>query len=127
SKNAFEQKETWDKKLPFDLQGRDLLIFDNDNDLKVKLGKFISDSLYLTKAVSLSWISSHKDNHIKSATEIEIFNKGEIWSDIGLNSNFIISFHVIIHEVLVEQEPNNPDVRLSLSTTFGGYPRILII
>lgn len=125
SKNAFEEKEKWDKKLPFDLQGRDLLIFDDENDLKVKLGKFISDSLYLTKAVTLSWISTCKDNHIKSATEIEIFNKGEIWSDIGLNSNFIISFHVKIHNVL--EELNNPDVRLFLSTTTVGYPRIVNI
>lgn len=125
SKKAFEEKENWDKKLPFDLQGRDLLIFDDENDLKVKLGKFISDSLYLTKAVSLSWISSSKDNHIKSATEIEIFNKGGIWSDVGLNSNFIISFHVKIHSVL--QEYKNPDVRLFLATTADSYPRVVII
>jgi len=129
SKEAFEDKDKWGKNLPFDLHGCDLLIFNNENDLKVKLGTFIFDSLYLTKTVSRSWISMVEDNHIKSATEMEVFNKGEIWSDAGLNSNFILSFHVKIHNVLEkhEKEHKNPDVRLFLSTTIGGYPQITII
>ena len=60
-----------EQKVPFDIEGRELLIFENENDLKVKLGRFVSDSLYKTREVALSWTSMTKDNHIKSSSEIQ--------------------------------------------------------
>ena len=127
SKDSWEgkTKEKWNKKVPFDIQGRELLIFDDDNDLKVKLGRLISDSLYKTREVALSWDSQTKDNHIRSSSEIEIFGPGEIWSASAVNSNFIVNYHVTIHEV--RQIDRNPDVRLHLSGSRAGYPRVVII
>jgi len=119
---AFDE---WNKKVPFDIEGRELLIFENENDLKVKLGRFISDSLYKTREVALSWTSMTKDNHIKSSSEIEIFGPGEIWSASAVNSNFVISYHVIIDQV--KQTNKNPDIRLYICDRQGDYPRIINI
>lgn len=119
------RKEQWNKKMPFDIEGRELLIFKDENDLKVKLGRFISDSLYKTKERAISWWSQKKDNHIKSPSEIEIFKDGAIWSDSGLHNNFIVSYHVKIHGLNVSDR--NPDVRLYFSGTVNGYPRIVNI
>jgi hypothetical protein len=123
--SSHSYKKTWKSKMPFDIQGRELLIYNNENELKVKLGEFIFDCLYVTKNVTVSWASMNKDNHIKSPTEIEIFSPGAVWSNVGVNPNFIISYHVIIHNVLIERK--NPDIRLYLSNNYDGYPRIINI
>jgi hypothetical protein len=117
--------EQWNQKLPFDLQGRELLIFRDENDLKVKLGRHISDSLYRTREVAPSWDSCCKDNHVKSSSDIEIFSPGRIWSASAVNSNFTINYRVRIHEV--KQHDSNPDVRLYISTSPDGFPCIVII
>lgn len=122
---SLKDKKTWNNKMTFDLEGRDLLIFKNDNDLKVKLGRFISDSLYKTREVTVSWVSENKDNHIKSPYEIEFFNSGATWSNLGVNSNFIISYHVTIHNLT--DLAQNPDIRLYFSASLNGYPRIVNI
>lgn len=111
--------------MPFDIEGRDLLIFDDDNNLKVKLGKFISDSLYKTKEVALSWCSHTKGNHIKNPSEIDIFEEGPVWSNSAVNRNFVISYHIRIEKI--NKQNINPDVRLYFSNSLNGYPRILCI
>lgn len=118
-------EKTWKKKLPFDIQGRELLIFKDDNDLKVQLGRFISDSLYTTREITVSWVSKNAKNHIKSPSELEVFTKGEIWSNTGVNSNFIISYHIMIHEVT--RTDKNPDIRLFFAHEPYGHPRIVNI
>jgi hypothetical protein len=117
----------WQTKsgLPFDIQGRELLIFRNEDDLKVKLGRYIFDVLYKTREVSLSWNSIKPDNHIKSPTEIDIFNKGGIWSADGIHYYFAISCHIEIIEVW--KEDRNPDMRMYISHEQDGYPRIIVI
>ena len=120
-----KRKEHWNKKMPFDIEGRELLIFKDENELKVKLGRFISDSLYKTKERAVSWLPQEKENHIKSPSEIEIFRGGAVWSDSSIHNNFIISYHVTIHQVnLIDK---NPDVRLYFSSTPNRYPRIVNI
>lgn len=119
------EKKHWNKKVPFDIEGRELLIFSDENELKVKLGRFISDSLYKTREIVLPWNSQSKNNHTKSLSEIEIFSPGELWSAFAVNSNFIINYHVKIHKIL--QGNGNPDVRLYISADPGGYPRIVNI
>ncbi|MHB8070260.1 MAG: hypothetical protein ACYDIC_20400 [Desulfobaccales bacterium] len=123
SRNSYDR--IWKKKLPFDIEGRELLLFNNDNELKVKLGRFISDCLYKTKEITLSWESDVKENHIKSSTEIEIFKEGKIWSNIGINPNFIISYHVKLNQVYVPNK--NPDIRIYFSHYPNGYPLIINI
>lgn len=131
SREAFHKADIWDKKMPFDIKGRELLIFDDENDLKVKLGQFISDALYQTKQVTVSWLSRSKDNHIKSPYEIEIHSPGMVSSNQAINSNFILSCHVKIHainEAIAKKESyKNPDVRLYFSSAAFGCPGILII
>lgn len=117
--------EDWNRKVPFDMEGRELLIFHDENDLKVKLGRFISDSLHKTREVALSWTSKVKDNHIKSSSEIEIFGPGEVWSASAVHSNFVINYHVTLHDV--KQPGRNPDVRLYISDRQADYPRIVNI
>lgn len=123
SKKDFD--EGWNKKLPFDLQGRELIIYEHKIDLKVKLGKSIFDSLYKTNAVSLNWDSTCKEN-IALGDRIEFSKSGAIWSTKGLNHNFIIGFHVTIDEELYRTEIN-PDIRFHISTQKDIYPRITVI
>lgn len=128
SKKSFE--EEWKSRMPFDIKGRELLIFEDENDLKVKMGKFIFDSLYKTKEMTVSWVSQSKENHVKSVSRIEIFNKGPVWSNIGINNNFIVSFNVKIHNLIDAvsiRENRNPDIRLHLSSNPGVSPYILLI
>jgi hypothetical protein len=115
-------KTKWKKKAPFDLGGREILIFEDDDDLKVKLGRHISDSLYPTKEVTVSWVSHNPKNHMTSPSEIEIFEKGEIWSNIGVNSNFVISYHIKVLEHTNKRK--NPDLRLFFAGETFGYPRV---
>jgi hypothetical protein len=72
SRAAWEGRspEHWDQKLPFDLQGRELLIFSDEKDLRVKLGRHISDSLFKTREIARLWDSRSKDNHVKSSSEM---------------------------------------------------------
>lgn len=125
SQESYKGEEFWNSKMPFDIEGRELLIFSDDNDLKVKLGRFIFDSLYTTREVTVSWASENKDNHIKSPSEIEIFSSGGIWSNLGINPNFIISYHIKVYSV--KYPGKNPDIRLYFSNTPKGYPRIVNI
>jgi|GEM_PF-3178848 len=119
------KREEWGKKVPFDIEGRELLLFRDENELKVKLGRFISDSLYKSREVALSWTAKTKDNHIKSSSEIQIFKPGEIWSASAVNSNFVINYHVTLHEV--KQPDRNPDVRLYICDKQDDFPRIVNI
>ncbi len=129
-KEKFESE--WINDFPFDIRGRELLIYDNETDLRVKLGKYIFDALYKTTSAVVSWKSNHPHNHISSNSEIIFFNSGEVWSDRAINNSFAIRFHITIFKVVVEDR--NPDMRLFFShqaysnfNQSGGYPRILII
>lgn len=125
-------RNTWKNKIPFDLQGRELLLYQNNSDLRVKLGRYIFDALFNTIPIVLSWKSRHRHNHIKSSSEFSFFSPEEIWSDRSVNPNFTIRYHVKITKVLAE---NNPDMRLIFSQESNalptnphkGYPRIVII
>lgn len=125
-KKAFtsKSKKDWNEKMPFDINGKELLIFEDENDLKVKLGKFISDALFKTKQASVSWSSQNEKNHVKSSSELEIFARGNIWSNVGINSNFTISYHVKIQDSATVK---NPDIRFFISSSPMGYPRIVTI
>ena len=129
SRNMYS--ETWNGNMPFDTRGKELLIFESDNDLKIQLGKFVSDCLFKTQYKCVSWISTYAKNHVKSASELEFFvppkdlhETPEFWSSVPIHNNFIIRYHVEIHEF---HDNRNPDLRLYLSPSRGGYPRIGII
>ena len=126
SRQAFKSKDknNWSEKIPFDIRSKELLIFKSEKDLKVRLGKFISDALYKTKPASVSWCSDKERNHVKSSSELEIFDRGNIWSNIGINSNFTISYQVKIKNY---NKVVKPDLRLFISSSPKGYPRIVTI
>lgn len=125
-------KDTWKNKLPFDLQGRELLIYESKADLRVRLGRLVFDALFRTVPSILSWKSMHPHIHVKSNSEIRFHHEGEVWSDKPIHNVFTLRYHVEISKVLVE---NNPDMRLffsheantALDNSQNGYPRIIII
>lgn len=125
-------KGTWRNQLPFDLQGRELLLYESKADLRVKLGRYVFDALFRMKPSILSWKSRHPHIHIKSNSEIRFFATDEVWSDRAIHNTFTIRYHVEISKVL---QPRNPDMRLFLSYEANtgpnnvqrGYPRIIII
>ena len=122
SESAFIKN--WKRKMPFDTEGKELLIFKDEKDLKVKLGKSVSDCLFKTASTNVSWISTHEKNHVKSACELDFFTDGAFWSDTSIHNNFILSYHVKVHKF---DSNRNPDLRLFFSANPNGYPRIGII
>jgi len=120
------EKELWKEQLPFDLRGRELLVFGDEDDLRIKLGRHISDSLFKTRQVALSWDSSCKANHVKSSSEIAIAVPGRIWSSSAINSHFTVSYHVTINSQN-GSTGNNPDFRFYISNAPDAYPCILIL
>jgi hypothetical protein len=116
SRYAF--KKVWEEKLPFDLQGREFIKYNDYSDLKIKLGKSIFDALYPTKNQVLSWHSNNAKNHVKSPTEIIIQEEGDIWGHKSLGNSFMIEYHASITEVRKHpQDPrrDKPDLRLLIS------------
>lgn len=126
--------ETWGKAPPFDVQGRELVIYKNENDLRVRIGTCIFDSLYRSESQTLGWSSSNvaeegktsPRNQSQSPSEITIVEEGEVWSDKSIYSSFIIRFKAEI-EQQKETENRNPDFRMHVAPSPGGYPRITVI
>jgi hypothetical protein len=125
-------KSAWKENLPFDIRGRELLLYTDETDLRVKLGKYVFDALYKTTSAVVSWKSNHPHNHISSNSQINFFHQGEVWSDRAINNSFTIRYRIEISEVKVAGK--TPDIRLffapqpySKSDQSGGYPRILVI
>ncbi len=126
-KERFDLKDEeggWNKKMPFDIEGKELLIFDDDKNLQVQLGRFISDSLFKTRYITVPWYSTEAKNCIRSSNELDFFSAGNFWSTVGINHTFIMSYHVKVHEF---DNSRNPDIRLFFSNSVDSYPRIVVI
>ena len=137
SEKAWDEK--WKGKEPFDIKGRELLIYKSDNDLKVKLGLFIWDSLYETEKRTVAWLKRKeiefrdedepKTAQIRSPFELEFLGEGRqvIWSSEPGHSNFILGYTFKIKEYRSNTTTGKPDVRLHLAASPGGYPRVTCI
>jgi hypothetical protein len=125
---------TWNKTPPFDMQGRELVIYKNEDDLRVRIGTGIFDALYRSEAQKLGWSCSNvieqgrtsPRNQSQSPSEIMLIEEGEVWSDRAVHSNFIIRFRAEIEKKQVTDHPN-PDFRMHVAPSPGGYPRITVI
>lgn len=130
AKEAWDGRGTrqWNRRPPFDIQGRELLIYGGDSDLKVRLGRHISDALYRTSEVALSWDSLASANHVKSSSVIELNERGRVWnaSTREVNSGFVLAYRVKIHES-VSGYGKNPDVRLYLASAPETYPCLVVV
>lgn len=124
--------DLWKKKMPFDIEGRELIIYKDENELKIKLGRAISDSLYKTMATTVSWSSDYERNSMKSSRELEFIiphddsNEAKrFWSDKAIHSNFIIQYTVDVLEI--NPKHSYPDIRFLMSPKPGGVPLIAMI
>lgn len=119
----------YESRIPFDLEGKDVLFYDNEKDLKVGLGQFVADAISATQPIKLDWMSLSERNHIKSASELEIFSQHLpslddclIWSTSPISHNFTLSFRATIidwKQLKDEMDSTgnkfmNPDLRLYL-------------
>ncbi|MEW6112930.1 MAG: hypothetical protein AB1664_12440 [Thermodesulfobacteriota bacterium] len=124
----------WNKTPPFDMQGRELVIYKNEDDLRVRIGACIFDALYRPEAQVLGWSSSNVTergrtsprNQSQSPREITLMEEGEVWSDKAVHSNFTIRFRAAIEKKPQTDHPN-PDFRMHVAPSPGGYPRITVI
>ena len=131
-------KKKWGKrgKLPFDMQHREVLIYSDKKDLKVKLGRFISDAMHRTEEITLSWFNPVEDAsrnsprvHFHSPSQIRLESESSqkpcaIWSTTCAHSNFVLGFHVNITKI---SHDSNPDIRTIFTTTIQNYPQIISI
>ena len=115
-------KSCWEQRPPFDLQGRELLIYDDDTDLKVRLGSHIAGALTRSRSITVSWRASDGRSHIRSATEFSVRRGTEVWSDGPLAFPFILGY-----EVKLASRVATPDVRLHIASTSQDYPRVTCI
>lgn len=126
--------KAWNKTPPFDMQGRELVIYKDEADLRVRIGTCIFDALYRSEAQTLGWSCSNvadekrrsSRNQSQSPNEITLVEKGEVWSDKAVHSNFIIRFKAEIEKKTKTDHPN-PDFRMHVAPSPGGYPRITVI
>jgi hypothetical protein len=120
----------WRRKIPFDLQGREFLIYKDDNDLKVRLGEVIFDAVHETFPLALSWWGEPKDgvvlNHIKSATELELRDDSIVWSSSCINAYFSIQYRARLGERRSDAV-NKPDLRLYIAPSPESGPRVVCI
>ena len=71
--------ETWNCKLPFDLQGRQLVIYKSRADLSVQLGTYLLDCLYRSSSHPCSWLATDAKSHVQSARSFSICPDSEVW------------------------------------------------
>jgi hypothetical protein len=119
-KTAWEN--TWKGNPPFDLQGRELLIYQDDVELKVRLGGFIAGTLHRSQQLTVSWIPDNPECHIRSAADFSVVPNATVWSDRILQFPFTIAYQVSLREV-----PANADVRLFIVPGSQEYPQIVCI
>jgi hypothetical protein len=115
-------KKIWKELPPFDLQGRELLLYEDDVDLKVRLGAFIAGTLHRSQHITVSWMPTSPLCHVRSATEFSIIPEATVWSDRTVQFPFVIAY-----EVTVEKVTNNPDIRLLIAPGSQDYPRVVCI
>jgi hypothetical protein len=139
SQQAFGNQ--WNGKLPFDINGRDLLIYDDKTDLRLKLGRNIVDALYQTSRETQSWSALSPRNYVKSATELDINVPSDISSDKGVTRPFTLAYEGMITRVFPpspgEERGSHPDIRVHFTrrpnllgdsaSEKDSYPRIVII
>lgn len=129
------KQASWGGKPPFDIGGREVVIFDNDNELKIKLSSFLLDALFQTSHPTLSWSASiiqqddetflPQNAHIKSSSELTFKYKGEAWNALGIENRFHVEYSVEIDKE--NYGGNEPDVRFLISAEKEGAPRIEVI
>lgn len=115
-------KSTWRRAPPFDLQGREVLIYSDNQDLKVRLGASIAAALHQSHLVSVSWIPENRRCHVRSATEMSLVGGSLVMSDRAVQFPFTVEYCV-----KVEAGSMNPDVRLYIVPGSQDYPRIICI
>jgi hypothetical protein len=124
-------KESWKdeaesglgKMLPFDLQGRELIIYNDKSDLKIKLPSALYDCLYKCVPATCSWIADNEKSHIQSSDSLAIEPNSAVWSDEPFTPPFSVRYSV----ELPDPPPENADVRIHLSARPKGSPQICCI
>lgn len=117
-------KTVWKSRAPFDLQGRDIVRYSDEKDLKVKLSSSLADSLYRTEQITCSWAASSPSSHVRSSSQLILTPEGATWSDRGINYPFTISY---VAKVQSAPEQRGPDIRLLFAISPGAYPQITCI
>lgn len=96
------------------------MIYNDSDDLRLKLGRHIVDALYNSSRQTVSWHSASATNYVKSNTELEIRDRGKIWSDTGILRPFTLSYEGSSQK-LRNQHPAN---RGDHSRTLGCSSRL---
>jgi hypothetical protein len=111
-------------KIPFDLGGREIILYDSNDELTRKLGQSIVDSLFITRIKPIHWeIETGKDIVSNSPSEIQFNAKGLVNSSENISSYFSISYHLSLGEIVDSAEKTDHDIRFLISKdkTFKNY------
>ena len=123
--------ETWNSKPPFDLQGREFLIYKDNQDLKVQLSKKIHSTIYLAKKIIPTWLTKDTIVVVKAPDSLEMKASSQAWVTQPLNCDFVISYDAS----LSKGHSKNPDLRFHISNKPydlkinepSNFPRITVI
>ncbi len=136
-KKEFEKSESdggWGGRPPFDIQGREILPYEDEKDLKVKLTKFIHSIIYKSKMAVLTWVPNDGRKLTNHAPDrLEISPDNEVWLTKPINFDFTISYKASLDKVGQDLK-KGCDLRLLLSNApfnsdnpSSNYPRIAVI
>jgi len=125
--SAFQTK--WQSHPPFDIQGRELIVFSNEDDLKIKLGQNLLDALYKSSESTMSWIPTNANGQVRSASELILTGAGVIWSALPIHRTFVLNAEI---EAKPKEIGGIPDFRIYLTTGMESlakakYPLLMII
>ena len=142
----------WNNNPPFDLSGREIIVYGNDKELKIELNKALFDCCFSSESVVPSWSSCVKKlpperkystpgAHFLSPDKMTIEHEeqdsdkkdpnkhekkfGKAWNTFSINNIFNINCKIKIE--IKEKHDKDADVRLCLSHELDGKQRIAVI
>jgi hypothetical protein len=115
----------FNSKLPFDIEGKEVILYKNENDLRVRFSDALYDVLYKPKNRIIDWYSHNGKNNVVNPHQL-IFNEDD---QIISSSQLIPSRFRLSYKIKIDESPNNknPDFRIYISKNNVIHNSILII
>jgi hypothetical protein len=122
----------WENRFPFDISGREVLLYKDDEELRVKLPKALLDSVFSTELVSVGWVPRSGNGTRPPAVQghnrlrFETGNtSGVAHSNAPVGSRFLASLRL---SGLSSTRPDLlPDFRISISEHPEMFPMLVVI
>jgi hypothetical protein len=127
SKSNYSSKSNsgYSNKFPFDIEGKEVILYQNENNLRIRFIDALYDVLYSQNIKIMDWYSMSATNNVINPHQLIFNDYDKIISSSQLISNkFRLSFKINITEY---PENKHPDFRVYISKNNEIHKSILII